>query len=188
MARHKADQEADAMSLSNKGHGNKGKGWKNSNNSNDTLDLLKTQQCRLGKCYLCSKGRHFAKDCYSAKRKKKAKAADSAVAQNTPSEQPAKPAADSKQPKKQTASAPAEKSTQKKEKEPKAKKPAENKGGNKAEEIGDPIPSMIDLRVGHIVDGMTSLDVVILFSFTIYQSSSIRTPTVSTLRFVRSLS
>jgi len=66
----------------------------------------------------------------------------------------------------ETASAPAEGKTQKKEKKEK-KPPADEAGGKKkgtapakaaAADDGEPIPSMIDLRVGHIVDIMKHPD------------------------------
>lgn len=70
------------------------------------------------------------------------------------------------------AAAPAEGKTQKKEK--KEKKPAEEgkKGGNapKAEDAGEPVPSMVDLRVGHIVDSAYSIASALRIALTVHCS------------------
>jgi aminoacyl tRNA synthase complex-interacting multifunctional protein 1 len=72
---------------------------------------------------------------------KKAKSADKAASPVTKSED--KPAASEDQPKKQ-----------KKEKKEKAPQPTESKKGKAAAEpAGPPMPSMIDLRVGKVLEG-----------------------------------
>ena len=53
-----------------------------------------------------------------------------------------------------------------------------------SEDAGPPIPSMIDLRVGHIIEGRRVCECLLLRNLTIYQLKSIRMQTVFMLRQV----
>ncbi|KAF5360924.1 hypothetical protein D9756_004797 [Leucocoprinus leucothites] len=91
-----------------------------------------------------------------SKKKEKKAAAASPAPETTPTASTSAPAA----PKASAPAPEAQEKTQKKEKKEKKKDAAaedsgkKNKGGKApaAEEAGEPVPSMIDLRVGHIVD------------------------------------
>lgn len=113
--------------------------------------------------------------------KKKEKAAKADAAATTE----ASPAADTKGKGKAQASE-GQQQGQKKEKKEKVKKEGQEQGGSSKKEPkqkapaapaaddGPPVPSMIDLRVGHIVDGMSTISLSrVIAGLTMPQSKSI---------------